>query len=46
MISALTYLHSKNIVHGDIKPQNIHFKGINDDMIKLIDFGTSRRINE
>lgn len=46
MISAVTYLHSKNIVHGDIKPQNIHFRGVNDNMIKIIDFGTSRRINE
>jgi len=46
IISALTYLHSENVVHGDIKPGNIHFRGIDDDMIKLIDFGTSRRINE
>lgn len=39
-------MHSQNIVHGDIKPLNIHFRGLDDDIVKLIDFGTSRRINE
>lgn len=33
-------------MHGDIKPQNIHFKDREDNIIKLIDFGTSRRVNE
>ena len=32
-------------MHGDIKPQNIHFKDQEDTIIKLIDFGTSRRVN-
>mgnify|MGYP001238810355 CR=1 FL=1 len=32
-------------MHGDIKPQNIHFRGVKEEMIKLIDFATSRRIN-
>ena len=46
MLSAVNYLHQNSIVHGDIKPQNIHFKDQNDHIVKLIDFGTSRRVNE
>ncbi len=35
--SALAYIHSKNIVHGDIKKENIL---VNSDWnIKIIDFG-------
>ena len=46
LFSAINYLHQSNIVHGDVKPQNIHFKDQEDTIIKLIDFGTSRRVNE
>jgi len=31
-------------VHGDIKPTNIHFHTIEEDIVKLIDFGSSRRV--
>ena len=37
LISAIIYLHQRNIVHRDIKLQNI-LMGLNDE-IKLIDFG-------
>ena len=44
VLSALTYLHSQGIVHGDIKPSNIHFHTVEDDIVKMIDFGSSRRV--
>ena len=45
LFSAVSYLHSMNIVHRDIKPENILVETWsiknNDISIKLIDFGTS-----
>ena len=43
IIDALTYLHSKNIVHCDFKPENILLESFGKSMTyKLIDFGISR----
>lgn len=39
LLSALCYIHSKNICHRDIKPENILFK---DQEPKLADFGLAR----
>ena len=37
MGSALDYIHSRNIIHGDLKPSNILFD--NSGNIRLVDFG-------
>lgn len=39
LLEGLQYLHSKFIVHGDLKPDNIIF---NNNTLKIIDFGASR----
>lgn len=38
LLDALGYLHSHQVLHLDLKPDNILFTRINDD-VKLIDFG-------
>lgn len=46
-LNALSYAHSKNIIHMDIKPSNIMLSSSN--VIKLIDFGISQtreRVND
>lgn len=44
LISAVSYLHSKNILHRDLKPENIGF-GYKSDL-KLFDFGLARDVND
>lgn len=43
MLSALLYLHSKNIIHRDLKLENFLFSSSNPDSeLKLVDFGLSK----
>jgi serine/threonine protein kinase len=43
LLKSVAYLHENDIVHRDIKPENILFVSSQNDSIKLIDFGLSRR---
>lgn len=45
ILSAVSYCHDRHIVHRDLKPENIVFESrAKDAMLKIIDFGISRRL--
>jgi len=45
VIDGLMYVHSQNVIHRDIKPNNVLLFGPEDDMIpKIADFGVSKLI--
>lgn len=41
-MEGVSYLHSRNVYHRDLKPQNILINSHND--VKIADFGLSRVI--
>jgi calcium-dependent protein kinase len=43
VLSAIAYCHSNGIAHRDLKPENLLLDSKNDNVIKVIDFGTSAR---
>jgi hypothetical protein len=45
LVNAVTYIHSRNIMHGDIKPQNILYRPTKFDYeVKLCDFDSARDV--
>jgi serine/threonine protein kinase len=44
LLTAVSYMHKKNVAHRDIKPENILLQTTNQDSpVKIIDFGLSRK---
>lgn len=46
ILKGVRYLHSKNIVHGDLKPENIVFSDKECENLKVADLGNSMYENE
>lgn len=41
LLQALAFIHTNNVIHCDVKPDNILYAGDNTDDIVLIDFGSA-----
>jgi len=44
MLGTVNHCHHKGVMHGDLKPENFVFADESHQMIKLIDFGISKRL--
>ena len=43
LISGIEYIHQSGVCHRDLKPENLLLDSKNNNIIKVIDFGTSAR---
>jgi calcium-dependent protein kinase len=41
ILSSVAYCHDKKVAHRDLKPENVLLDSKNNDILKIIDFGTS-----
>ena len=44
LCQAVAYMHARNIIHRDVKPENVLVTGTNEDEVKLVDFGLSKLV--
>lgn len=44
LLSAIKHLHEKNICHRDLKPENILYEQTESKIVKIIDFGLSKKL--
>jgi serine/threonine protein kinase len=44
IVEGLQYIHSQNLIHRDVKPENILISGDKPAVIKWTDFGLSKRV--
>lgn len=42
ILMGLNHIHTKKVIHRDLKPQNIFLTGLKGDVIKIGDFGISK----
>lgn len=42
ILMGLNHIHSKRVIHRDLKPQNIFLTGLKADVVKIGDFGISK----
>ena len=44
ILLGIKHMHSKNVAHLDLKPENVMLKGSESHQLKLIDFGVSKKL--
>jgi len=44
-LDAMAHCHSKGIIHRDIRPENILFESKDSSIIKIVEFGTSTKVD-